>query len=99
MAVSEKKRITNDRYNAKCDVIVVKPLKPVGERIRNAAAKSGRSLQGYILDAVDHQISIDEDGENVPANVIVNLMDWLGKHGHSDEEITECIAAICKTEE
>ena len=97
MAVSEKKRITNDRYNAKCDVIVIKPLKPVGERIRNAAKESGKSLQGYILDAVDEKITADQDGENIPQFVVSNLIDWLEAHNHSDEEIKECITSICRT--
>ena len=50
--VSENKRKSNDRYNAKCDAIQVKPQKPEGERIRAAAAAAGESLQGYILKAV-----------------------------------------------
>lgn len=98
MAVTEKKRITNDRYNAKCDFIAIKPLKPVGEKIRNAAKRSGKSLQGYILDAVDRQIGVEEDGENIPAALIVNLTRWLEEHGHSESEVVDCISSICKTE-
>ena len=37
MPISQKKRITNDRYNAKCDAITIRPLKPAGERIRRSA--------------------------------------------------------------
>ena len=36
MPVSEKKRRSNDAYNAKCDVIQIRPVKPVGAAIRAA---------------------------------------------------------------
>lgn len=52
MPVTKAKREGNDRYNAKCDSILVKPLKDVGAEIRAAAAAAGQSLQGYILQAV-----------------------------------------------
>ena len=71
----------------KCDYISIRPLKPVGERIREAAANSGKSLQGFILDAVDRQISEDEDGTNIPAEVLARSMEWLKDHGHSESEI------------
>jgi hypothetical protein len=56
MAIDEKKRKSNDRYNAKCDFIAIKPVKERGERIRAAAAASGQSLQGYILQAVEERM-------------------------------------------
>ena len=49
--VSETKRKNNDKYNAKCDFIAIKPLKERGQEIRAAAAAAGQSLQGYILQA------------------------------------------------
>lgn len=42
MPVSEKKRRSNDAYNAKCDVIQIRPIKPVGAAIR-AAAQAARA--------------------------------------------------------
>jgi hypothetical protein len=60
MPVSEKKRKSNDRYNAKCDYIAVKPLKEKGEKIRQAAADAGMSLQGYILQAVEEKMERDK---------------------------------------
>ncbi len=53
MPVNEKKKITNKRYDDKCDKIMIKPLKAKGEEIRAAAAAAGESLQGYILKAID----------------------------------------------
>jgi hypothetical protein len=52
MPVSAARRRTNDAYNAKCDYISLRPLKPDGAAIRAAAAASGQSLQGDILKAV-----------------------------------------------
>ena len=52
MPVSETKRRNNDRYNAKCDFIAIKPRKEAGKEIREAAEAAGQSLQGYILQAV-----------------------------------------------
>ena len=98
MPVSEKKRITNDRYNSKCDAIMLRPLKPIGDRIRQAAIESGKSLQGFILDAIDEQIKRDQDGENIPQGLLTSLAEWLRIHGHNDKEILDCIESISKTE-
>lgn len=56
MPVSERKRISNDKYNSKCDQFVITPSKPVGNAIRRAAHTSGLSLQGYILQALSEQM-------------------------------------------
>lgn len=52
MAISEAKRAGNDRYNAKCEAIQIRPRKEVAQGIREAAATAGQSLQGYILQAI-----------------------------------------------
>lgn len=52
MPIPEAKRRNNDAYNAKCDRIVIQPMKERGQEIRAAAAAAGQSLQGYILQAV-----------------------------------------------
>ena len=57
MPVNEKKRITNDRYNSKCDNINIRPIKEHGQKIRAAAAAAGQSLQGYILQAVEDRMA------------------------------------------
>ncbi len=59
MPVGEKKRITNDRYNSKCDNINIRPIKAQGQKIREAAAAAGQSLQGYILQAVAERMERD----------------------------------------
>ena len=42
----------NARHMAKLDRIVIQPYKDDGQRIREAAAQAGESVQGYILKAV-----------------------------------------------
>ena len=51
MPVSESKRRNNDKYNAKCDYISLRPIKPVGAAIRSAARAAGESVQGYVIQA------------------------------------------------
>ena len=50
--IPESKRRANDNYNAKCSRFELRPLAEEGQRIRDAAAAAGESLQGYILKAV-----------------------------------------------
>ena len=91
MTMSEAKRRGNDKYNAKCDYIAVKPLKPEGEAIREAAKTAGQSLQGYILQAVRQKMRADSTGEYLirisKAGAAAHaerkgqsLEDWLQEH-------------------
>ena len=59
--ISEYKRRGNDKYNAKCDAIQIRPLKEEGQKIRAAAAKSGKSLQKFIMDAINEYIANHPD--------------------------------------
>ena len=49
--IPESKRRNNDIYNAKCDRISARPVKPVGNAIRAAAKAAGQSVQAYVLQA------------------------------------------------
>lgn len=59
MPLSEARRRGNDKYNAKCDRIIIQPLKDKGAAIRQAAQTAGESLQGYILRAIDDRMERD----------------------------------------
>lgn len=63
MPLSEARRRGNDKYNAKCDRIIIQPLKAKGTAIRQAAQTAGESLQGYILKAIDDRMQADEQAE------------------------------------
>jgi uncharacterized protein (DUF1778 family) len=45
--------------------ILIKPYKNQGAEIRAAAAQAGKSLQGYILEAVAEKM--ERDGETLPS--------------------------------
>ena len=51
MPIPEYRRRGNDKYNAKCDYLSLRPLKPVGAAIRAAAKAVGQSVQAYVLQA------------------------------------------------
>lgn len=62
MTVSAAKRRSNDAYNAKCDSILLRPIKADGAAIREAAARAGQSLQAYVLQACRERMQ-RESGE------------------------------------
>ena len=61
MPVSETKRRNNDKYNAKCTQINIKPLAKEAAAIKAAAAAANQSLQGYILQAV--RARMEQEGQ------------------------------------
>jgi len=61
MPIAESKRRSNDKYNAKCDTIQIRPIKAEGEQIRTAAAAAGQSLQAYILQACRERMQRDNE--------------------------------------
>ena len=44
MAISAKKRLTNDKYNAKCTQINIKPLSQEAAAIKAAAARACKGI-------------------------------------------------------
>lgn len=52
MALSESKKASNKKSDAKYSQILLKPYKSEAEAIRSAAVAAGQSLQRYILQAV-----------------------------------------------
>lgn len=59
MPINEKKKITNNRYLAKCAQINLKPPKAEAEKIKAAAAAAGQSMQSYILQAIAERMTRD----------------------------------------
>ena len=60
MALSNKKAATNAAHIAKLDRMLIQPRKAEGQQIRAAAAAAGKSLQGYILEAVREKMERDK---------------------------------------
>lgn len=57
---TEAKKAGNKRHQLKLDRIVIQPSKEEGAGIRAAAAKSGESLQGYILRSIRDRMERDK---------------------------------------
>lgn len=66
MPIPESKRRNNDAYNAKCDRISARPLKPVGAAIRAAAQAAGQSVQAYVLQACAERMA--REGQPLEVN-------------------------------
>lgn len=71
MAVSEAHKKASYKYNASRDSITIRPERSKGEAIRAAAVASGKSLQNYILDALNARmeqegrpLTLEEGAEN-----------------------------------
>ena len=94
MAVTEAKRKGNDKYNAKCDYIAIKPLKAEGEAIRQAAKDAGPSLQGYILEAIRAKMAGDQPPEGRTRLTIGN--DLLKKYQKDGETLAQTAQRLLK---
>ena len=65
MSTDAQKRASTN-YNRKQDNIMIRPNKEEGATIRAAAAAAGKSVQGYVLEAVREKME-RERAEGVPA--------------------------------
>ena len=61
MALSEAKRASNKRSDAKYQQMLLKPYREEAELIRAAAAKAKQSLQQYILQAVRERMQRESE--------------------------------------
>ena len=68
MSVSEAKRITDARHQAKLDQIMVRPYKEEGQLIREFATAAGQSVQGYILQAVRERMEREKNQQKTADN-------------------------------
>ncbi len=66
------------------------------ERIRKEALLKGKSINSYILDAVENQIMADHDGRDIEPKLITNIISWLKLHDHNDSEIVDFISFIAR---
>ena len=61
MAVSKAHKKASYKYNASRDSITIRPERSKGAAIRAAAIASGKSLQNYILDALNARM--EQEGQ------------------------------------
>ena len=62
MAVSDAHKRASAKWNASRDNIMIRPEKEEGQKIRDAAARAGQSVQTLILNAVRREIEHGNDG-------------------------------------
>ncbi len=60
--------------------------------LKPAADSKGEPVNTFIKNSVMSRISQEDHKEHeIPPEVIVNLIKWLREHGHTDQEIVECL--------
>ena len=98
MAYSEAQKNATAKYKAKKYKRV--PLDVSNEfyiYLKEVAEAQGKSINGFIKEAIDEKCSGEKD--ELPPNLVPNLMNWLKEHGHSDAEVVDCIRHLADDEE
>ena len=62
MAVSEAHKRASNKWNSSRDNIMIRPSIEVGKAIRAAAAAEGKSVQAYILQAIQEKMEQERAG-------------------------------------
>lgn len=99
MTYTEARARATKKYLSTKAEIKVWTLPAIKERIQQAAADAGQSVNNYILEAVESQIKADQDGQEIPPELISRLIQWLKNKGLSDTDIVNCIEYINTPEE
>lgn len=63
MAVSEAHKRASNKWNSSRDNIMIRPSIEVGKAIRAAAAADGKSVQAYILQAIQEKMERERAGD------------------------------------
>ena len=95
MASSKAQINATARYKAKAySRIPLDVKKEYHEYLKGVAQEHGMSVNGFIKEAIDEKCNNVKD--EIPPEVINNLMEWLKNHDHSDAEIVDCISSLSK---
>ncbi|RKM61997.1 hypothetical protein D6855_00850 [Butyrivibrio sp. CB08] len=100
--MSEKKFYTESQAQAIKKYLATKAeirlrMEPIQKtRITQEAKNKGMSVNSYILDAVENQISLDQDGSNIEPRLIKNMINWLRSHSMSDSDIVDFLSYIAR---
>ncbi len=93
MPVPESRRRANDKYNAKCGRIEIRPMRETADRIRISAAAAGESVQGYILKAVEYRMKNGIEKKAISLeealNTILPFIDDTATYAKLDKMIKE----------
>ena len=97
MAYSEAQKKATNKYKAKKYKRI--PLDVSNEfysYLKGVAESQGKSINGFIKEAVNEKCSGEKD--ELPSNLIPNLINWLKEHGHSDAEVVDCVSHLADEE-
>lgn len=98
-AVSEKAKENQRKYKQefaknKYSRVPLDVSKEYHEYIKEVAKAQGMTLTAYIKEAIEEKSQNVKD--EIPEGVILNAMNWLKEHGHSDDDIVDFLKAIGK---
>ena len=60
--------------------------------LKGVAESQGKSVNGFIKEAINEKCEGIND--ELPPELLPNLMKWLKEHGHSEAEIVDCISHL-----
>lgn len=63
------------------------------EYLKGVAKSQGLSLNGFIKQAIDEKCE-RLNGDNLPPEVVQNLIKWLKDNGHSAQETVDCLKSL-----
>lgn len=72
--------------------IKIRMSKPYKDIVKQKASEAGMSVNAYVMEAIEEKI--DNVKDEIPGDIFENLMDWLKREGHTDEEITDCLKCL-----
>ncbi len=89
----EKKRAYNERYKRERQSrIPLDVSKEYHIYLKGVAASAGMPLNSFIKQAVEEKCNNIKD--EIPPQVIPNLMRWLKDHGHNEKEVADCLQCL-----
>ena len=89
----EKKKAYNARYKRENQSrIPLDVSKEYHIYLKGVAASAGMPLNSFIKQAVEEKCNNVKD--EIPPEVISNLIKWLKDHGHDDNDVADCLHTL-----
>lgn len=100
--MEEKKKFNKQDYDNKYikenkDRINFLMAKGTKTLIKAASDNLGITPSEFIREAISEKL--DNVKDEIPPEIIPNLMEWLKNHGHTDTEIVDCLRYLGRKEE
>ena len=66
------------------------------EHLQKEAQSKNMSVNAYVLGAIDNQLVLDNDGQNIEPKLISDMISWLKAHNISDSDIVDFLSYIAR---